>query len=72
MTSFNLQHRTSQSNVRNVNVTEVFNLVFILISTWNIFVLFGIIKYLSAGYEGDSKLTFSLDVNYDPPLRVRL
>ena len=32
--------------------------------------LFGIIKYLLTGYEGDSKFTVSLDMNYDPPLLV--
>ena len=31
----------------------------------NIFVLFGIIKYLWTGNSGDSKFTVSLDVNYD-------
>ena len=62
--SFNLQHCTSQSHVRNVNMTDnshryssilclfhrFIQLFAIRISTWNIFVLFGIIKYLKTGY----------------------
>lgn len=65
----------SQSNVRHVNVTQEFNLVFILtfysvISTWNIFILFGIIKYVKNGYSCNNKFTVSLEVNYDPKLRV--
>ena len=36
----------------------------------NILVLFGIIKHLIANFSGDRKFMVSLDMNYDPPLRV--
>ena len=38
----------------------------VTISNYNIFVLFGIIKYLWTGYSGNSKFTVSIDVNYNP------
>ena len=80
MTLFNLQHRTSQSNVRNVNVrrfTQIkFDLVFIstlysVIRHKNFYLeYFCIVRYnkILINYSGHRKFRVSLDLNYDPPL----
>ena len=84
MTSFNLQHRTSQSNTGKVNMVEfckneVKSCVFLenfiqlfakSISNKNVFALFVILKYECTGYSGNTTFTVSLGANYDPRLEV--